>query len=111
LAWTPPPRFTNTAHSAPSLSPSAAGIVYVAARIPPAGLVSHRDGAVHPTEPAEPPTAGPPDCSGLISLGAAAQAAKTANIEREIIETKLKIRALFKVVPLLIDFRTSRGDA
>jgi hypothetical protein len=83
--------------------------MYVAARIPPAGLVSHRAGAVHLTEAAL--TEGPPCCSLWISFGAAAQAEKTASIEREIIETKLKIRALFKVVSLLIDFRTSRGDA
>jgi hypothetical protein len=69
--------------------------MYVAARIPPAGLVSHRAGVVHLTEPADEPAA---VVSGWTSFGAAAQAAKTASVEREIIETKLKIRALFKVV-------------
>src|SRR5262249_20713605 len=47
-------------------------------------------------------------CSGWTSFGAAAQAEKIARVEREIIETQLKIRALFKLVLLLIDFRTSR---
>jgi hypothetical protein len=69
-------------------------MMYVAARIPPAGLVSHRDGAVHLTEAAVAAAAVPAG----ISLGAAAQAEKIANAEREIIKTKLKIRALFKVM-------------
>jgi hypothetical protein len=51
---------------------------------------------VHLTEPADEPA--PAVVSGWTSFGAAAQAAKTASVEREIIETKLKIRALFKVV-------------
>jgi hypothetical protein len=68
----------------------------VAARIPLAGLVSHRAGAVHLTEAAL--TDGPAGCSVWTSFGAAAQAASTAIVEREIIETKLKIRALFKVM-------------
>jgi hypothetical protein len=44
----------NTGHSPPSLSPVAAGMTYVAARIPLAGLASHRAGAVHLTEPNPP---------------------------------------------------------
>jgi hypothetical protein len=78
--------------------------MYVAARIPPAGLVSHRAGAVHLTEP-EAPTAGPDACSVWTSFGAAAQAEKIAKIERETIEMQLKIRALFKVVLLLLILR------
>jgi hypothetical protein len=85
--------------------------MYVAARIPPAGLVSHREGAVHLTEPVPALADGPDGCSVWTSFGAAAQAQKIASVEREIIETKVKILALFKVVPLLIDFRISRGDS
>src|SRR5215475_14262202 len=101
LAWTPPPRFSNTAHSAPSLSPSAAGIMYVAARIPLAGLASQRVGAVHLTPPEWADAAD----SGGISFGAAAQAERIAKIERETIEMQMKTRALFKFVLLLLTFR------
>jgi hypothetical protein len=52
--------------------------------------------------------AGAADCSGWTSFGAAAQAEKIARVERETIETQLKIRDLFKLVLLLIDFRISR---
>ncbi len=55
--------------------------------------------------------AGADDCSGWTSFGADAQAEKIARVERETIETQLNIRDLFKFVLLLIDFRTSRGDA
>jgi hypothetical protein len=55
--------------------------------------------------------AGAPDCSGWTSLGADAQAEKIASVERETIETQLKIRDLFKLVLLLIDFRTSKGES
>jgi hypothetical protein len=55
--------------------------------------------------------AGAPDCSGWTSLGADAQAEKIARVERETIETQLKIRDLFKLVLLLIEFRNSRGEA
>jgi hypothetical protein len=55
--------------------------------------------------------AGAADCSGWISFGAAAQAEKIARVEREAIEKQLKIRDLFKLVLLLIHFRTSRGEA
>jgi hypothetical protein len=55
--------------------------------------------------------AGAADCSGWISFGAAAQAEKIARVQRETIETQLKIRDLFKLVLLLIDFPTSRGEA
>jgi hypothetical protein len=79
--------------------------MYVAARIPPAGLVSHRAGAVHLTEPEAAPAAGADDCSGWTSLGAAAQAKKIARVERETIEMQLKSRALFKFVLLLLIFR------
>ena len=72
--------------------------MYVAARIPLAGLASHRAGAVHLTEPEEVDAA---DCSGGISFGGAAQAEKIAKIERETIEMQLKTRALFKFVLLL----------
>src|SRR5262245_16125198 len=54
LAWTPPAMLMNTGHSAPSLSPLAGGILSVAARIPLAGLASHRAGAVHLTGPEAP---------------------------------------------------------
>src|SRR5215475_10619618 len=101
LAWTPPPRFSKTAHSAPSLSPSAAGIKYVAARIPLAGLASHRVGAVHFTPPEWADAAD----SGGISFGAAAHAERIAIKERETIEIQLKTRALFKFVLLLLIFR------
>jgi hypothetical protein len=86
-------------------------MMYVAARIPPAGLVSHLTGAVHLTEPTDELAAGAAAEPGWTSFGAAAQDQKTVSVEREIIETKLKIRALFKTVSLLIDFQTSRGDA
>jgi hypothetical protein len=55
--------------------------------------------------------AGAADCSDWISFGAAAQAEKIARVERETIETQLKIRDLFKLVLLLIHFRTSRGES
>src|SRR5262249_29485237 len=106
LAWTPPPRFANTAHSAPSLSPSAAGISYVAARICLGGPSFHRAGAVHLTGTEAAPEADAAFCSGWTSFGAAAQAEKIARVEREIIETQLKIRALFKLVLLLVDLQT-----
>jgi hypothetical protein len=49
------------------------------------------------------------DCSGWTSLGADAQAEKIARVEREAIEMQLKIRDLFKLVLLLIEFLTSSG--
>jgi len=52
--------------------------------------------------------AGAADCSD--SFGADAQAEKTAKVEREIIETQLKIRALFKFVLLLIDLQGCWGE-
>src|SRR5262249_54747615 len=58
----------NTAHSASSLSPAAAGIRYVAARICLGGPAFHRAGMVHLT-PAE-----PPELLELISDGADAAA-------------------------------------
>src|SRR5215470_5579565 len=105
LAWTPPPRFANTAHSAPSLSPSAAGIRYVAARICLGGPSFHRAGMVHLTGTEAAPAPGAADCSGWTSFGGAAQAEKIASVEREIIETQLKIRALFKFLLLLVDYQ------
>src|SRR5262245_29788575 len=64
LSWTPPPSLSKTAHSAPSLSPFAAGIRYVAERIPLAGLASHLEGAVHLMAP-EPPLC-PPEPPDII---------------------------------------------
>jgi len=55
------------------------------------------------TDPAPAPEAA--DCSGWTSFGGAAQAEKIASVEREIIETQLKIRALFKFLLLLVDFQ------
>jgi len=55
------------------------------------------------TEAAPAPDAA--DCSGWTSFGGAAQAEKIASVEREIIETQLKIRALFKFLLLLVDFQ------
>jgi hypothetical protein len=75
--------------------------MYVAARIPLAGLVSHRAGAVHLTEPEAAPAAGAADCSGWTSFGAAAQAEKIVRVERDTIEMQLKIRFLFKSILLL----------
>jgi hypothetical protein len=54
---------------------------------------------------------GAADWSDWISFGAAAQAENIARVERETIETQLKIRDLFKLVLLLIHFRTSRGES
>jgi hypothetical protein len=51
------------------------------------------------------PAAVPPDCSGWTSFGGAAQAEKIASVEREIIETQLNIRALFKFLLLLVDLQ------
>jgi hypothetical protein len=79
--------------------------MYVAARIPLAGLVSHRAGAVHLTEPEAAPAAGAAEFSGWTSFGAAAQAKKIVSDERETIEMKLKSRDLFKFILLLLIFR------
>jgi hypothetical protein len=56
---------------------------------------------VHLTGTEAAPAPGAADCSGWTSFGGAAQAEKIASVEREIIETQLKIRALFKFVLLL----------
>jgi hypothetical protein len=78
----------------------------VAARIPLAGLDSHRAGAVHLTAP---PWAGAADDSA--SFGADAQAEKIARVESEIIETQLKIRDLFKFVCLLVNLQAWSREA
>jgi hypothetical protein len=49
--------------------------------------------------------AGAEDCSGWTSFGADAQAEKVARVERKTIAVRLKIRALFKFVLLLLNFR------
>jgi len=48
---------------------------------------------------------------GSTSLGADAQAQKTARVESEIIETQLKIRDLFKFVCLLVNLKARWGEA
>jgi len=60
---------------------------------------------VHLTGTEAAPAPGAADCSGWTSFGGAAQAEKIASVEREIIETQLKIRALFKFLLLLVDFQ------